>query len=445
MSLTLTDHPLNDLLKQCETQTSVFNAGMVGWLKELRQQGAYRVVQDRWPTKRDEAWRFNDLAPLSQGFTLAPALAVTGNEWQGAVAPEAIARLVFVNGHYAPDLSQTSDLPVGMFVGNLAQLGSDRSERLVRYLGQAAPHDGVFAQLNTAGLQDAAVLWADKNLVCDRPIQFLFLSVPGEEALCSQPRVLVIAETGSQVTLLEKYRVLSAACANEVDTPPYFTNTVTEIHLAPNAQVTHFRVQREGLRSLHFGTTAVSQAQDSRYKLVEVNFGAWRSRHDLRVHQEGPQTETRLYGLTMLDGDQEGDTHSQVLLNHPHGTVDQLHKCIVDSESHSIFNGRVYVPKAAQMTNAAQLNRNLMLSERARVDTKPELQITADNVKCTHGATVSQLEAEEIFYLQSRGLDADAARHLLLDAFAADILHHLTVESLQKRLIQCVSCRTMDL
>ena len=182
----------------------------------------------------------------------------------------------------------------------------------------------------------------------------------------------------------------------------YFNNAVTEICLHNNAEVNHTRLQQESAASFHIGKTAVSQTRDSRYTINEINFGGKLYRHNPEILQQGEQTTTNLNGLTVATGVQVADTHSIVALTKPQGTTNQLHKCIVSGRAHSVFNGKVFVPKAAQLTDATQLNRNLLLSSQARVDTKPELQITADNVKCSHGATVSQLEAEEIFYHRSR-------------------------------------------
>ncbi|NET11229.1 MAG: Fe-S cluster assembly protein SufD, partial [Symploca sp. SIO2B6] len=186
------------------------------------------------------------------------------------------------------------------------------------------------------------------------------------------------------------------------------------------------------------GKTAVSQAPDSRYHCHAISLWGRISRHNLEIFQTGPQTETILNGLSMIGGKQLADTHSLIAYNHPHSTSQQLHKCIVDDHAHAVFNGKVNVPQAAQLTDAGQLNRNLLLSPNGRVDTKPQLEIVADNVKCTHGATVSQLKADEVFYLQSRGIDSTRAQNLLIYAFAAEILEALPIDSLKVRLSEAV-------
>ncbi len=266
----------------------------------------------------------------------------------------------------------------------------------------------------------------------EKPIHLSFISLPGENVSFSQPRAWIVAEKNCKLKIIEEYAGQSS----------YFTNAVTEIWLGENAQINHTRIQQEADNAYHIGKTAVSQARNSHYTLTEINFGAKLSRHNPQINQTGAQILTNLNGLTVANQQQTSDTHSVIHLTQPHGTTNQLHKCIACDRAHTVFNGRVLVPQAAQMTNAAQLNRNLLLSNQARIDTKPELQITADNVKCSHGATVSQLEAEEIFYLQSRGLTAANARNLLIDAFAAEIIQRIPVKSLQSKITQALEEKT---
>lgn len=439
------DLTLSPLLRLAEKQTSVFNKGSAGWLRELRLQGAYRVAHSTFPTRRDEDWRVTDISVLKRTeFHSTHETAIQTGDVTTFLLPETQnARVVFVNGVYAPHFSDVSALPEGVFVGNLAALSPEKGSELVNYLGQQSRDLDVFAALNDAGLRDVAVIWVDKNVVVKQPIHVLFVGKPADQPIALQSRCVAIAETGSSINIVEYYGATASGCSDR-DEHLYFNNAVTEIYLKPNAQVQHIRIQREAGAGVHIGNTAITQAQDSRYHLTDISMGAKLNRHSLTVNQTGVQTETILKGLTLVGGTQISDTHTTVQLNHPYGTVDQLHKCVIDGSARSVFNGKVNVPQAAQMTNAAQLNRNLLLSPNAHVDTKPELCITADNVKCAHGATVSQLEADEIFYLRSRGLNEYDARHLLLDAFAAEILDTITLESLHQSLTGCVSCRTAD-
>ncbi|MBN3942655.1 MAG: Fe-S cluster assembly protein SufD [Nostoc sp.] len=404
-----------------------------GWLQELREGAASWVRHSTIPTTREEEWRFTDLSSLRKLQFNVETVNYASLEFD--ILPEAAnSRLVFVNGVYAPELSAVSDLPSGIVVSNLAGLPAVEQQAVQQYLAQAEGAQEVFTALNTAGITDAAVVWVKKNVVVETPIHLVFISVGGETATISQPRCLVVAEAGSQVTLVEEYTNRRGA-----EKGVYLTNAVTEVWVGDNAEVSHTRVEQEGAEAFHIGKTAIAQARDSRYTCHAITLGAKLSRHNLEILQTGEQTQTSLNGLTIISGKQLADTHSAIALNYPHGTSDQLHKCIVGDRAHAVFNGKVFVPKPAQLTNAAQLNRNLLLSSKARVDTKPQLEITADNVKCAHGATVSQLEDDEIFYLQSRGIDENDARKLLINAFAAEVINQIPVPSLREILLNTVN------
>jgi Fe-S cluster assembly protein SufD len=400
-------------------------------LQQLRDGAVKWVRHSVIPNTRDEEWRFTDLSPLKQvDFKLGMFQEIS---LESDILSEVSQRLVFVNGVYAPDLSHTEDLPAGLKVGNLDVLSD---EVVQQYLAQSEGTREVFTALNTAALNDVAVVWVGKNVVVETPIHLLFVSVAGESATISQPRVLVVAESNSQVSLIEEY---IASSQNE---GVYFTNSVTEIWVNENAQVSHNRVVREGEAAFHVGKTAVTQARYSRYSCNAVTVGGRISRHNLEILQTGEQTETTLNGLTVIADNQLADTHSALSLNHPHGVSKQLHKCIIGDRAHGVFNGKIFVPKPAQLTNASQLNRNLLLSSKSRIDTKPQLEITADNVKCAHGATVSQLEDDQIFYLQSRGIDENNARKLLVNGFAMEIINFIPVAALRESLLKTVTSLT---
>ncbi len=431
------DAYLSGLLNQCQRlEVQVIDPDIAALLKELRDRASLWVNKLTIPTKRDEEWRFTDLSPLLQvNFQTPDKFDLPQSAAAEFALPEAPVRLVFVNGVYAPNLSAVADLPEGLIVGNLAQLPTTHRTKVGKYLAQQqGAATEVFTALNTAGLTDVAVVWVPRNQQIETPIHLVFVSTTASTPTVSQPRCLVVAQAGSQLTLIEDYKA--------ADGGVYFTNAVTEIVLEENAQVNHTRVLQEGGEAFHIGKSAIAQSRNSRYTCNAITMGAKLSRHNLEVFQTGEGTETTLNGLTLIGGEQLADTHSAIALNHPNGITNQLHKCIVDGRAHAVFNGKVFVPQAAQLTNAGQLNRNLLLSPKARVDTKPQLEITADNVKCSHGATVSQLDAEEVFYLQSRGLNETDARNLLIDAFGAEILDRIPVASLRQRLARCVACRT---
>jgi Fe-S cluster assembly protein SufD len=345
-------------------------------------------------------------------------------------------RLVFVNGFYAPYLSTVEslvlpNLPLDFYAGNLSNVPKKYQGRISDVLSKHRQQTEVFTALNTAGLADSAVVFVPANMSIDLPIHLLFLTAPGASGTMCQPHCLVIAEPGSNVTLIEDYATIGNG--------PAFTNAVTDVIVGENATVNHVRLQREGGEVVHIGKSAIEQSRNSCYTCHAINLGAKISRHNLEVFQRGEATETTLNGLSVAFGEQLADTHSLIDFNHPHGTSRQLHKCIIGNKARAVFNGKVFVRKAAQLTDAGQLSRNLLLSPRARVDTKPQLEIVADNVKCSHGATVSQLEDDELFYLQSRGLDLERSRYLLIDAFAAEILNQLPIIGVAKKLSTCVA------
>ncbi|WP_414753553.1 Fe-S cluster assembly protein SufD [Anabaena sp. CCY 9910] len=415
-----------------------------GWLRELRERATSWARHSVIPNTREEEWRFTDLSALrrvefhraaahTDVETLHAKLGVETLHATSLLRGRGDKGLVFVNGVYTPELSNVANLPTGIVVGNLSALPITEQERVQKYLAQSEGALEVFTALNTAGISDVAVVLVAKNVIVETPIHLLFISVADETATISQPRCLVVAESGSQVSVVEEFVTPNA------DEGVYLTNAVTEITIADNAQVVHTRVENESKQAFHIGKTAVTQARYSRYTCHAVTLGGKISRHNLEILQTGEQTETTLNGLTMIASNQLADTHSAIALNHPYGTSKQLHKCIVGDRAHAVFNGKVFVPKPAQLTDAAQLNRNLLLSSKARVDTKPQLEITADNVKCAHGATVSQLEDDEIFYLQSRGIDANDARKLLVNAFAAEIINQIPVPSLRDKLLTTVT------
>ncbi|MFE4106765.1 Fe-S cluster assembly protein SufD [Almyronema epifaneia] len=408
-------------------------------LPALRQTATALVQEQTFPSPRQEAWRFSDLSGLlALAFQVAEPPSPSALEAIAAIParPEtANSRLVFVNGVYVEALSSRSALPEAVVVGSLATLYAqpDLQPEIERHLAQAQGHNEVFTALNTAGFQDAALIWVPRSVELSVPIQLVHYSlpVPEQTPVIAQPRTLVMAAANSSLTLIEEYHSLGEGHC--------FTNAVSEIWLAANAQVHHVRLQDEAKTTFHIAKTAVTQARDSFYSCTAIDLGARLARHHLETYQTGEQTNTRLYGLSAIAGDQLADTQSLISLSQPYGSADQLHKCIVGDRAHAVFSGKIYVPREAQHTHAAQLNRNLLLSNKSRVDTKPQLEIIADNVKCAHGATVSQLEADEIFYLQSRGINAEQAQRLLIYGFAMEIVEKIPVDSLRESLTQRVN------
>ena len=401
------------------------------WLNTLRAAAVERVGALTVPTTRDEEWRFTDISLLTK-MSFHPVQAVSklqASDMARFYIAEATTRIVFVDGVYAPHLSSLA--ADGVKVGSLA----DGVAPYAAHLGQHVRFQhNVFAALNTAFLHDGALVVVPRNLAVAAPIHLLFIATKKEAV--SYPRCLILAESGSDVTIIEDYVSLQDEA--------YFTNAVTEIVLADQARVHHTRVQRESAQAFHIANCAVSLAQGSNYQSVNVALGARISRYNLNVLQAAEGTECAVDGLALISGSQLADTHTCIDHAQPHGVSRQLHKCIVGGSAHAVFNGKIMVRPGAQRTDSQQSSRNLLLTGRAQVDTKPQLEIFADDVKCTHGATVGQLDSEEVFYLQSRGLSEIVARNLLTYAFGAEIIDRIPVASLKIQLEKTVNEQTTN-
>ena len=428
MSTTISNSCLASLLTDQPELPAAFSLPALAWLNRLRADAVDRVGVLTVPTTRDEEWRFTDISPLTkfpfQPVRRAPQLDVARIE--NLTLPEAGARLTFVNGVYAPQLSFNK---TGVIVENLAAGVATHGAQIQPHLGRHAEfHGNVFAALNTSFLQDGALIIVPRGVSVAAPVHLLFIAAQQEAA--SYPRCLVVAEPGSSATIVEDYVALTDAA--------YFTNAVSELVLESNARLNHMRVQRDNRAAFHIANCAVSLAHASRYQSVSVAIGARISRYNLNVLHAAEDTECAIDGLALIADRQLADTHTCIDHAKPHGTSRQLHKCIADGAAHAVFNGKIMVRPGAQRTDSSQSSRNLLLTGKARVDTKPQLEIFADDVKCAHGATVGQLDNEEVFYLRSRGLSDAAARNLLTYAFGAEIIDRIPVASLKHRLEKTV-------
>jgi len=395
----------------------------------LRRAAEARLESQGYPAPKAEDWKYTDLSPL-KALDLKPGLHACV-DIRGHILPESRgARLVFVNGHYDPHYSNTSGLPPGV---RMMQLGS--ASEAASALGSLATPEtcDVFANLNTAKFSDGAFIYVPKGIRVEPVLHVCFLGEPdGGQATCALPRLFVVLEKGADLHLVEEYGGQGS----------YFTNAVTEVIVKEGAELRHERIQLESLEAVHVSHLRATVGRSARYFSRTISFGARLSRQSPHVVLAEEGAEVRLDGLALLDGQQVADTHSIIDHTQPGCSSHQLHKAIGDGSSRIVFNGKIFVRPGAQQTNAQQQSRNLLLSEKAQVDTKPELQILADDVKCAHGAAIGQLDPEEIFYLQSRGLDLNAARNLLTYGFAADLLARIPVTSLRRSLRQMVMERT---
>ena len=411
----------------------VLPASTASWLNLRRSLALERANVLSVPTARDEEWRFTDLAPLNKLRIEPVGQTAALVDVAPYAAPEAATRLTFIDGVYAPTLSSRATLPAGVTVGTLVENLAAQSALMGTHLAAHADfNEKVFTALNTAWLRDGAFIHIAQNTALSEPLHLLFIATCKDAASC--PRCLIVAEAGAECTVIEDY----VAATSEA----YFTNAVTEIAVKPNARVRHVRLQRESMQAVHIASCAVSLAKDASYVSQSIAFGARLSRYNLDVIHSGEGAEAVIDGLALISGQQCADTHTTMDHAQPNGRCTQLHKTIVGGAAHAVFNGKVLVRKDAQLTNSAQQSRNLLLSSTARVDTKPQLEIFADDVKCAHGATVGQLDAEQLFYLKSRGLPDVVARNLLTYAFGAEIVARIPVKSLVAQLEKIVMAQT---
>jgi Fe-S cluster assembly protein SufD len=339
-------------------------------------------------------------------------------------APDAV-RLTFVNGWFAPKLSTSRRLPDGVAIGNLASAKLEETLQLARI---AAADAQVFTALNTALLHDGAFVLVPDNAIVDRPIEFLYLVQPADDNLAITPRTLIVAGKNSRATFVERY--LAVAGASE----SYFTNTVSEISLGDGAVIDHYKVQQESLQAYHIADTHVVLGAAANFTTHYVALGGNLVRNEVRVRFAGRNAEATVNGLYLAAGKQHLDNYTVIDHAVPNCASHELYKGVLADQAHGVFNGKIFVRQDAQKTDAKQTNKVLLLSDTATINTKPQLEIFADDVKCTHGATIGQLDADQIFYLQTRGIAAEQARRLLIYAFANDIVSRIKIEAIRDQL-----------
>jgi len=356
------------------------------------------------------------------------------NRLAGASPEEGAVRLVFVDGRYHPELSSRGTSTGGAFIGGLGTAHAERPELVERELARHADdqHDALTA-LNTAFIEDGAFIHLPAGTVLEAPIHLLFVSSAPGNATLSQPRNLIVLGAGSQATVVETW----AALSDEV----YFTNAVSEVVLGDNARLDHYKLQEESARAFHVALTQVHQGRDSRFSSHSVALGAALARNDVRALFAREGSECTLNGLYMATGKQHLDNRTLIDHQSPRCTSRELYKGVLDGHSRGVFSGRVLVRHDAQKTDASQTNKNLLLSDEALIDTKPQLEIFADDVKCAHGAAVGQLDEDALFYLRSRGIGQEAAKSLLTYAFASEMVNLIPLAPLRARVRELVTSR----
>lgn len=411
------------------------------WLQSLRKSSFEQFERAGFPNTKQEEWKYTNVTPIAKA-DFAPVLVSNGTELtrdKGLVSliyEEARqSRLVFVNGMPCQELSSLEGIPAGVIVRDLGEaLESSQDETTIREHLEQYPYaeDSGFSALNTALFTRGLFLKIPRGLNIEAPIHLLFVgeNQEGKTPPAAFPRVLIVAEANSAATIIESY-----ASPNDA---VYLTNAIVDLVVGDGARLQHYKVQRESTGAFHVATTRAQLGADATYNTTTINFGAALSRHDIDVRMDHEGAECSIDGLYMVDGTQHTDTHSVIDHRQPHCTSHQLYKGILDGKSRAVFNGKVFVRHGAQQTDAQQTNKNLLLSKEARVDTKPQLEIFADDVKCTHGAAVGQLDEEELFYLESRGINPGLARNMLTYGFAGEVIERIGVASIRRELDEAV-------
>lgn len=399
-------------------------------LRNERAAGAREFKALGLPTTKVEDWHYTSVASIAD----AKFVPMTGDAT--GVTPELLEpylfsaswpRLVFVNGSYSAALSSVDAVPAGIRVLPLSEAIDELGPVISRHLGTLAPanRDG-FTALNASFLGEGVVMHVAKEMVSDVPVHVLHVTTDAGAGGMQHPRLLVVAERHSNASLIQSWIGLTDQ--------PYFTNAVAEIVVEDGATLTHLKVQREGRDASHIGTTEAHQGRDSHYISFAYSTGGRLSRTNIFTLLDGEGCGTTINGLTMLDGTQHGDVQTRIEHAQPNCFSRQLYKSVLDDSAHGVFNGQVYVRSIAQQTDGKQTNNTLLLSKTAQVDAKPQLEIYADDVKCTHGATVGQIDHTALFYMKSRGLGDERARQLLTYAFAAEVLETIENEIIRKAL-----------
>ncbi len=408
------------------------------WLRDLRARGAAQFAKVGFPTTRDEDWKYTSAAPIAELDVRAlqePGGEVTAEQ----LAPYTFGEhgwttLVFVNGRYDAELSSGLALEAGVRVLPLGEAREEMADVVERTLGSICTvEQSAFVALNAALHSDGAVVHLAPGAYAAKPIHLLFVSDALAAKGASHPRVLIVAEPNSKATVIESYVALGQAT--------YLTNSVTEISLADGATIAHYKIQRESPRSYHVATIDARQGRDSHFVSFSFATGAALSRTNVWTVLGGEGCGATLNGLYMADGEQHVDHQTRIEHQKENCYSREVYRGVLDDTAHGVFNGKVYVHPEAQKTDGKQENHTLLLSPRAVIDTKPQLEIFADDVKCTHGATVGRIDATSLFYMKSRGVGAVRARQLLTYAFAADVLEQIELEPLRNSLEELTLAR----
>ncbi len=426
------------------------------WLRATRQHALGRFIALGFPTTRQEEWRFTNVAPIAEQAFRVSAAGGEGlrKEHLAAFRFAPAIEIVFVNGRFAPHLSSLASLPKGVAVRSLAETLAAAPDRVAEHLTRyAAFEDRPFPALNTAFIADGAFVEIGRDLVLDRPVHVMFVTAPtaDEEPGLSLPRVLIVAGRNGQARVVESHASVEGPAAGRVGgsggpktgatDKPRFTNAVTEVLLEDGAVLDYYRLQRESSSGYHVSSTDVVLSHGSAFSSHSFTFGGAIVRNDVNARLAGEGGDCTLNGLYLADGSRLVDNHTFIDHAQPHCGSHEVYKGILAGHARAVFNGKIMVRPDAQKTDAKQTNKTLLLSDEAQINTKPQLEIYANDVKCTHGATVGQLDEDALFYLRARGIDKRDAERMLIRAFAGDVTGRVRIQPLREMLEGLVGAR----
>lgn len=408
------------------------------WLNTIRNDGRRLFDKLGLPHRRIEEWKYTDISTSDLGkLKFSPAQPTGGSTTISTQQLERYLltgtapspRLVFVNGYYSPELSAVKELPAGVEAGGLGEALKAGHPQVKKHLGNyAIPDDNSLVALNNAYVEDGAFIYVPADVTVSQPLHLIYLQTGGDagnqEHWLVHPRNLMVLEEGASLTVMEEY-------VGEKDSV-YFSAPVTELVAGDRATAVHYKLQRESESAFHIATLQTQQGEASRIESHSVSFGAKLTRNDIHSHMSGPDSHCTLNGLFMIRERQHVDNHTLIYHGYPDCTSSELYHGILDNQSRGVFNGKIFVEPEAQQTDSRQTNRTLMLSSDARMDAKPQLEIFADDVKCTHGATVGRIDEDSLYYLRSRGISQEDARKMLTLAFGQQVTQHIRHQPLRE-------------
>ncbi len=407
------------------------NGESKSFLNEIRKDALKSLSELEFPTNKVEDWKYTNVTPiLKQNFVPAVNASVpkiTEKEIQSYLFQDFDCHLlVFINGLYSEELSIVGQLPKGAVAGSLRNLTKENPELLSKYLNKISITDNAFNALNTAYALDGLVVVVPDGIIIEKPIQVLYLNTNDKENVLSLPRNLVVAGKNSQVSIVANYR----GAGEKI----YFSNIITEVFADENSIVDLCKIQNETDDSFHIEKVQAIQKKNSVFNHYNITFGGSITRNDINSRLDGENIETHYYGLYMVNGKQHVDNHTFVDHAKPNCMSNEVYKGILDDSSRGVFNGKIIVRRDAQKTNAYQQNETILLSNKATIDTKPQLEIFADDVKCSHGATVGHLDETSEFYIRSRGVPQELAKSMLIRAFANDVIETVKIDPLKEQI-----------